>query len=181
MASDKDSILLNSFAGSGTTLHAALNLNARAGGRRQYLLIEMEDYARVIRRSIGEVQTAHALEEFDTQLTSGELVAGRPYTLPARRTVARPASLLAQSLYEREEDGNSLEAEIMVLLASADNIAFWTRNPVQKDGFRLNGPVLNCYSDFIAQTHKGHVLLIEIKGDDRDNSDSTAKIRLGKA
>ena len=70
---------------------------------------------------------------------------------------------------------------MMAVLAAADNIAFWTRNPVQKDGFRLNGPVLNHYPDFIAQTRKGHVLLIETKGDDRDNSDSAAKISLGKA
>lgn len=138
-------------------------------------------YAQIIRRFIGTAQTEHALEEFDAQLTSGELVAGLPYTLPTRRTVAKPATPLAQSLYEHEEDGNSLEAEMMAALAAADNIAFWTRNPVQKDGFRLNGPVLNHYPDFIAQTHKGHVLLIETKGDDRDNSDSAAKIRLGKA
>lgn len=138
-------------------------------------------HAQVIRRFIGEVQTAHALEEFNAQLTSGELVAGLPYTLPTRRTVKSPATPLAQSLYEREEDGNSLEAEMMALLASASNIAFWTRNPVQKDGFRINGPVVNHYPDFIAQTQRGRVLLIETKGDDRDNSDSAAKISLGHA
>lgn len=45
-----DSIILDSFAGSGTTLHAVLNLNARDGehGRRQCLLIEMEDYAETL-------------------------------------------------------------------------------------------------------------------------------------
>lgn len=45
VASDKDSIILDSFAGSGTTAHAVLNLNKRDGGNRKFILIEMEDYA----------------------------------------------------------------------------------------------------------------------------------------
>ena len=36
-----DSIILDSFAGSGTTLHAVAKLNARDGGRRQCLLVEV--------------------------------------------------------------------------------------------------------------------------------------------
>lgn len=42
---DKDSIILDSFAGSGTTAHAVLNLNKKDGGNRKFILVEMEDYA----------------------------------------------------------------------------------------------------------------------------------------
>jgi len=45
---DKDSIILDSFAGSGTTAHAVLNLNKQDGGNRKFILIEMEDYAETI-------------------------------------------------------------------------------------------------------------------------------------
>ena len=45
IASDKNSIILDSFAGSGTTAHAILNLNKRDGGNRKFILVEMEDYA----------------------------------------------------------------------------------------------------------------------------------------
>ena len=38
-------IVLDSFAGSGTTAHAVLNLNKIDGGKRKFILIEMEDYA----------------------------------------------------------------------------------------------------------------------------------------
>ena len=38
-------IILDSFAGSGTTAHAVLNLNKKDGGNRQFILVEMEDYA----------------------------------------------------------------------------------------------------------------------------------------
>ena len=47
-ASNKDSIILDSFAGSGTTAHAVLNLNKQDGGNRKFILIEMEDYANTI-------------------------------------------------------------------------------------------------------------------------------------
>jgi len=42
---DPNSIILDSFAGSGTTAHAVLNLNKEDGGNRKFILIEMEDYA----------------------------------------------------------------------------------------------------------------------------------------
>jgi len=48
IASDKDSIILDSFAGSGTTAHAVLNMNKRDGGNRQFILIEMMGYADTI-------------------------------------------------------------------------------------------------------------------------------------
>ena len=45
IASNKDSIILDSFAGSGTTAHAVLNMNKADGGHRKFLLVEMMDYA----------------------------------------------------------------------------------------------------------------------------------------
>ncbi|MFA7109666.1 MAG: site-specific DNA-methyltransferase [Sphaerochaetaceae bacterium] len=48
IGSNKDSIILDSFAGSGTTGHAVLNLNKLDGGNRKFILVEMEDYAQDI-------------------------------------------------------------------------------------------------------------------------------------
>ena len=45
IATDKDSIVLDSFAGSGTTAQAVLALNREDGGDRRFILIECEDYA----------------------------------------------------------------------------------------------------------------------------------------
>lgn len=44
-ATSKDSIILDSFAGSGTTAHAVLKMNKSDGGNRQFILVEMMDYA----------------------------------------------------------------------------------------------------------------------------------------
>jgi len=42
---DKDAVVLDSFAGSGTTAHSVIKLNQEDGGKRKFVLIEMEDYA----------------------------------------------------------------------------------------------------------------------------------------
>ncbi|MFA5925605.1 MAG: site-specific DNA-methyltransferase [Parcubacteria group bacterium] len=39
----KNDLILDSFAGSGTTGHAVLNLNKEDGGNRKFILVEMED------------------------------------------------------------------------------------------------------------------------------------------
>jgi adenine-specific DNA-methyltransferase len=48
ISTSPNSIVLDSFAGSGTTAHAVLNLNKQDGGNRKFILIEMEDYAESI-------------------------------------------------------------------------------------------------------------------------------------
>ena len=45
IATGSDSIILDSFAGSGTTAHAVLNMNKADGGNRKFILVEMGDYA----------------------------------------------------------------------------------------------------------------------------------------
>jgi len=42
---DNNAIILDSFAGSGTTAHAVLALNKEDGGNRKFILVECEDYA----------------------------------------------------------------------------------------------------------------------------------------
>lgn len=43
--SNADDIILDSFAGSGTTAHAVLNMNKADGRHRKFILVEMMDYA----------------------------------------------------------------------------------------------------------------------------------------
>ena len=62
ITNDED-IILDSFAGSGTTAHAILELNKEDGGNRKFILVEQEDYANTItaervRRVIKGVKTA---------------------------------------------------------------------------------------------------------------------------
>lgn len=45
IATNQESIVLDSFAGSGTTAHAVLAANKKDGGNRKFILVEGEDYA----------------------------------------------------------------------------------------------------------------------------------------
>lgn len=45
IAGGKETLILDSFAGSGTTAHAVLNMNKADGGNRKFILVEMMDYA----------------------------------------------------------------------------------------------------------------------------------------
>jgi adenine-specific DNA-methyltransferase len=59
----KDAIFLDSFAGSGTTAHAILELNRQDGGNRKFILVETEEYvndttAERVRKVIKGVKTA---------------------------------------------------------------------------------------------------------------------------
>ena len=60
---DNEILVLDSFAGSGTTAHAVLALNKEDGGNRKFILVECEDYADTItaervRRVINGVPNA---------------------------------------------------------------------------------------------------------------------------
>ena len=48
LATSENAIVIDSFAGSGTTAHAVLALNKEDGGNRKFILVECEDYAHKI-------------------------------------------------------------------------------------------------------------------------------------
>ena len=50
---------------------------------------------------------------------------------------------------------------------------------IERNDFRING-FINHYPDFMVMTQSGKLVLIEYKGDDRDNSDSARKVKLGR-
>ena len=63
IACKSDGIILDSFAGSGTTAHAVLALNKEDGGNRKFILVECEDFADTVtaervRRVINGVENA---------------------------------------------------------------------------------------------------------------------------
>ena len=70
-AMDEKGVVLDSFAGSGTTAHAVLALNKQDGGDRRFILVECEDYAdsvtaERVRRVISGVPDAR-----DSELQQG--------------------------------------------------------------------------------------------------------------
>ncbi|WP_405211192.1 site-specific DNA-methyltransferase [Dokdonia sp. Asnod2-E02] len=73
IGSNKDDIILDSFAGSGTTAHAVLNLNKEDNGNRKFILIEMEDYAnKITAERVKKVINGYGKEPKEVEGTGGD-------------------------------------------------------------------------------------------------------------
>ncbi len=135
-------------------------------------------YAKKIKDKINSLLDEHAKKNFMAQIDSRKIFAKPSYKLPVTISPTRFQRSWVNSLYAAEEEVNNFEYRIAAALTSLDNVLWWHRNR-SKSGFCLNG-FINHYPDFIVKMKSGVVLLVEAKGDDRDNSDSRQKLELGK-
>ena len=62
LSCEKDAIILDSFAGSGTTGQAVLDLNKEDGGNRKFILVELEDK---VAKDITAERVKRAIEKYD--------------------------------------------------------------------------------------------------------------------
>ncbi len=137
-------------------------------------------YRDKIKAKIQALAEAYAEKQFNKYIDIDKVFAKPAYRLPDRILPAQLSPSIAKSLYLREGSMNMFEEKVIVEIAALPNIAFWHRNLERGKGFSINGFKSNHYPDFIVVTNSGRVVVIETKGDDRDNSDSEAKNRLGR-
>lgn len=69
-------LILDSFAGSGTTAHAALRLNDQDGGSRRFILVELDDYA----ESLTAERVRHAIRAESGGVSSTSDGGGRDFS-----------------------------------------------------------------------------------------------------
>lgn len=69
-ATDRDSLVLDSFAGSGTTGHAVLDLNKADGGHRRFILVEMDEN---ICRNVTTQRLSRAIKGYSTSKAEGKI------------------------------------------------------------------------------------------------------------
>lgn len=131
-----------------------------------------------VRQKIESLLAAYQEKKFKEWLDTGQIKCQPAYRLPERITVKTKSIGLAKGLYTEEESINGSEYDIINAVANLDNVLFWHRNP-SRTGFCING-YINHYPDFIVQLESGITVLLETKGDDRDNSNSRAKVELGR-
>ena len=153
------------------------------GGMTEDELSAMETaiptYAAKIQEKIRGLEEAYREEQFSRWLDIGKIVCRESYALPPVITPADTTDAIPKSLYEAEKDDmNGGEHELIDAVVAPDNIKWWHRI-IERKGFRLNG-YINHYPDFMVMTKSGKLVLIEYKGDDRDNSDSERKLSLGR-
>ena len=136
-------------------------------------------YRRAIEDKIDGLLSEYASKNFSKQIDSKKIFAKPSYKLPNKIMPIKFTDGILNTLYEAEEnDMNRLEKDIILSVASLDNVRWWHRNRAKKDFF-ING-FINHYPDFLIMMESGILLIVEVKGDDRDNSDSMRKLKLGK-
>lgn len=136
-------------------------------------------YARKIKNKIDELANTHAYKQFIDLLDIEKILIQPKFTLPENIIPKANAPVITKSLYVTEASMGNFEHRVINEIANLDNVLWWHRNLSRGKGFRING-YLNHYPDFIIKTKSGRVIILETKGDDRDNSDSELKLKLGK-
>lgn len=132
-----------------------------------------------IQHKIKSLLDVYREKKFKEWLDTGQIKCKPSYRLPERITVKKKSIGLSKGLYTEEEFINGFEYDAINAVANLENVvSFWHRNP-KFSGFCING-YINHYPDFIVQLHSGITVLLETKGDDRDNSNTREKIDLGK-
>ncbi|RYZ24579.1 MAG: DEAD/DEAH box helicase [Chitinophagaceae bacterium] len=146
----------------------------------QDFLIRKYTYKDKLKRKIKSLSDEHAEKRFNDLLLKEQIRMEYDFQLRESIVPGRLGTDIANSLYEREGEMNGFEAKVITEIGGLSNIVFWHRNLGRSKGFVINGYKSNHYPDFIIVTQKGKKIIIETKGDDRDNSDSEAKNRLGQ-
>ena len=136
-------------------------------------------YARKIKQKVRALCDVHALKAFTDMLDVDRIVLQPSFALPESITPSANASAVPKSLYVTEAAMGDFERRLINDVANLDSVQWWHRNGSRGKGFRING-FLNHYPDFIVKTKAGRIIALETKGDDRDNTDSELKLKLGK-
>ena len=137
-------------------------------------------YAQKISDKIKGLEDAYREQQFFRWLDTGKIVCRESYALPNVITPADTIDSIPKSLYEAEKDDmNNGEQDLIDAVVALDNVKWWHRI-IEKKDFVVNG-FINHYPDFMIMTKSGKLVLVEYKGDDRDNSDSERKLKLGRS
>jgi type III restriction enzyme len=137
-------------------------------------------YVRKIKDKVNSLADSHGSKKFGEWLTIKKLELQPSFVFPSTISPSENAPAISKSLYVREGKVNNLEATVIRGVAELENVVWWHRNLERGKGFCINGFV-NHYPDFMVMTSNKNVIVIETKGDDRDNTDSKEKLKLGKA
>ena len=96
IATDDDSIVLDSFAGSGTTAHAVLMANHKKHSRKTFILVELMDYAETItslrvKKAITGYKASmkHEEEIYNKKLTIGKLSKAETFLKEANAVIEK--------------------------------------------------------------------------------------------
>ncbi|PHV10977.1 DEAD/DEAH box helicase [Chitinimonas sp. BJB300] len=136
-------------------------------------------YVKAIKDKIQGLANEFAAKEFNNWLTTQRVKLQPNFSLSATIAPSDNAPAIIKSLYVTERGMNGLESSVIGKVAQLENVVWWHSNLERSKGFCING-FIHHYPDFVVLTASKNIVIIETKGDDRDNSNSKDKLKLGK-
>ncbi len=147
-------------------------------GKLAAISTDFQFYAIKIQEKIRSLLNEYRKQKFGTLFDTEKIICQNNFNLLPVIDVTKKIDSLQKSLYTSEvEDMNKLERRMVDEFETFEKVKWWHRNTTHE--FKLNG-YINHYPDFLVMLQNGKVLMIETKGDDRDNSDSREKLELGR-
>lgn len=135
-------------------------------------------YVLKINKKVNSLLNEYAKKMFYEWVEQDKISCQPSYKLPKEISPTETIASIPKSLYNEEEKFDTeYERKVVMELSSLNNIKWWHRNMARK-GFAINGAV-NAYPDIMVRTESGKLLLIETKGDQRENSESREKAETG--
>lgn len=136
-------------------------------------------YMLKIEKKVKTLLAAHRSKVYQLWLEQGKIACHPNYALKSTISPTSSTSVIPNSLYTSEEDMNDYERKMIWALSSMpQKIKWWHRN-ISRLGFMINGST-HAFSDIIAMTTSGKMLMIETKGDHLDNDESKEKAKIGQ-
>lgn len=134
----KSSIILDFFAGSGTTLHATIKLNSQDGGKRQCILVQQKEKDNNICRNITYERNRRVMQGYTN--SKGEAVSGLGNSLKYYRTAFVGEN---EAEYATDKDKIALSKKAGSLLSMAENTL---EEYVSTDRYQIFGDDKNLFT-----------------------------------
>jgi adenine-specific DNA-methyltransferase len=166
---DDDALVLDSFAGSGTTMHAVMDLNKEDGGNRKCILVQMTEATdkepkKNICRDITRERVKRAIEKYGYDSGFKYLRVGDPIdpesmlsgVLPTYKQFAKYVYYLCTGEYLSDENGIKEKTYLVGTFKKSAIYLVYKQDYDTLTKLALNLPL----ADGIVNKHSGHKLII---------------------
>ena len=149
---------------------------------RDNLTIELlPSFVECVRNKIERLAKEHKKQRFTSWIDTNVIKCTPMYKLPASISPDKVATHFEKTLYSGEyDDMDGDETEIINKIIAKDNVRWWHRIKERRPGeFFINGH-RRMYPDFLVMTERGNLVVVEVKGQHLDGTDSQEKAEIGK-
>ena len=131
----------------------------------------------MFKSKINGVLHKYRKDKFNEWVDMGKVKLRDSFRFPSAISSTNPTTGIPKSLYGKEDKLDSdTEHSVISAVAALENVEFWHRN-ISKNGLCING-FINHYPDFIVKMRSGKIVVIEVKGDKRQEENAD-RLELG--